>query len=79
MRWVCGGGGGLLIGLCSWVVFVVYVRGGGRLSQAITVGGCCWLWRWCGVFLLVVPGFFCCWICGFVEFWLFLCVILVGF
>ena len=32
-----------------------------------------------GFFLLVVPGFFCCWICEFAEFWLFLCVILVGF
>ena len=58
MRWVCGGGGGLLIGLCSWVVFVVCVHGGGGLSQAITVGDCCWLWRWCEFFLLVVPGFF---------------------
>ena len=44
------------------------------------MGSCCWLWRWCEFFLLVVPGFFFfCWICGFVEFWLFLCVILVGF
>ena len=73
LRWVCGGVGGLLIG------FVVCVRGGGGLSQAITVGGC-WLWRWCGFFFLfVIPGFFYCWIYGFVEFWLFLCVILVGF
>ena len=63
----------------DWVVFVICVCGGGGLSQAITVGGCCWLWRWCGFFLLVVPRFFCCWIYGFVEFWLFLCVILVGF
>ena len=62
----------------DWVVFAVCVRGGGGLSQAITVGGCCWLWRWYEFFLLVVPGFFCCWICGFVEFWLFLCVTLVG-
>ena len=68
-----------MIGLCSWVVFVICVCGGGWLSQAITVGDCCWLWRWCGFFLLVVLGFFCCWIYGFVEFWLFLCVILVGF
>ena len=59
MRWVCGGGGGgLLIGLCLWVVFVVYVRGGGRLSQAITVGGCCWLWRWCGFFFVGCPWVF---------------------
>ena len=77
MRWVCVGG--LLIGLCSWVVFVVCVCGGGGLFQAITVGSCYWLWRWYGFFLLVALGFFCCWICGFVEFWLFLCVILVGF
>ena len=62
----------------DWVVFVVCVHGGGGLSQAIIVGGC-WLWQWYGFFLLVALGFFCCWICGFVEFWLFLCVILVGF
>ena len=31
------------------------------------------------VLFLVVIRFFGCWICGFVEFWLFLCVILVGF
>ena len=60
LRWVCGGGGGLLIGLCSWVVFVICVRGGGGLCQAITVGGCYWLWRWRGFFLLIIPGFFCC-------------------
>ena len=58
MRWVCGcgGGGGFLIGLCSWVVFVVCVRGGGGLSQAITVV--------CGRLLLVVVvvWVFFCWL-----------------
>ena len=49
LRWVCGGVGGLLIG------FVVCVRGGGGLSQAITVGGCFWLWWWC-------EFFFFCWL-----------------
>ena len=48
----------------DWVVFVVYVRGGGGLSQAITVGGCCWLWRWCGFFFCWLSlGFF---VVGFV-------------
>ena len=51
---VCGGGGGLLIGLCSWVVFVVCVHGGGGLSQAIIVGGC-WLWQWYGFFFIGCP------------------------
>ena len=31
------------------------------------------------IFLLFVIGFYCWRICGFVKFWLFLCVILVGF
>ena len=75
MRWVCGGGGGLLIGLCLWSMFVVVVGCPKPLLWAVVVG----CGGGVGFFLLVVPGFFCCWICGFVEFWLFLCVILVGF
>ena len=76
MRWVYGGGGGgLLIGLCSWVVFVVCVCGGDGLSQAITFG----CGSGVGFFGWLSLGFFFYWICGFVEFWLFLCVILVGF
>ena len=76
MRWVCGGGGGLLIRLCSWSMSVVVVGCPKPLLWAVVVG--------CGssvgfFFLLVVTRFFYCWICGFVEFWLFLCVILVGF
>ena len=44
LRWVCGGGGGLLIGLCSWVVFVVYIRGGGgSMFVGCVCGPCLWI------------------------------------
>ena len=68
---VHGGGGGL----CSWYVFMVVVGCPKPLLWAVVVG----CGGGVGFFLLVVPGFFCCWICEFAEFWLFLCVILVGF
>ena len=75
MRWICGGGGGLLVGLCLWSMFVVVVGCPKPLLWVVVVG--------CGggggVFCWLSLGFFCCWICEFVEFWLFLCVILVGF
>ena len=92
MRWVCGGGGGLLIGFCSRV----YVCGRGQdwdQTMFVFVGLCWWsglvglkpglAWHCCEwlllivvvvwIFLLVVTGFYCWRICGFVEFWLFKC------
>ena len=38
MRWVCGGGGGLLIRLCSWSMSVVVVGCPKPLLWAVVVG-----------------------------------------
>ena len=70
-------GGKIEIGicLCLWSRLV-------GLEPGLAWHCCGWLLAVAMVwvfFFLAVTGFFCCWICGFVKFRLFLCVILVGF
>ena len=58
-----GGGGGL----CLWSVFMVVVGCPKPLLWAIVVG----CGGGVGFFYWLSLVFFYCWICGFVEFWLF--------
>ena len=65
----------VFVGLCWWLGLV-------RLKPGLAWHCYGWLLLAVAVMrvlFLVVIRFFGCWICGFVEFWLFLCVILVGF
>ena len=74
-------------------VFMGFVGGWDWLGWSlvwlgVAIGGCCWLWRWCGFFcwlslsflvgffVAVFVGFFL-WVCWIFVF--FFCVILVGF
>ena len=66
---------GCVCGLCSWWWWVVPSHYYGRLLLAVAVVLVFFFFFFCWLSL----GFFCCWICEFVEFWLFLYVILVGF
>ena len=66
---------GCVCGFCLWSMFVVVVGCPKPLLWAVVVGYDGGVVFFCWLSL----GFFCCWIYGFVEFWLFLCVILVGF